>query len=157
MGREGGRCCRQSVAYTNLREGKRLTMVHGSNGRHSDDRTAYVSHTFGASSEGLPCRGVSIMSLGRGWWLSVGDWLPATSGEGNCSLIDGFGGSIVISTPVILNGGSIFIIWVLFNKLNTRDECDFVEGAERQRATETAGRRAPARGYCPYGGGSTGV
>ena len=68
-GREGGRCCRRSVAYTNRREGKRLTMVHGSSGRRSDDRTAYVSHTFGASSEGLPCRGVSILSL---WaWVVV--------------------------------------------------------------------------------------
>lgn len=37
-------------------------MEHGTKGRLSDDRTAYVSHTFGASSESLPCRDVTIMS-----------------------------------------------------------------------------------------------
>ena len=41
-------------------------------------------------------------------------------------------------------------------KLNTIDDCDFVETAERQRAGETVGRRAPARGYCRPQGGTGG-
>lgn len=41
-------------------------------------------------------------------------------------------------------------------KLNTIDDCDFAEGAERQRATEAVGRRAPARGYCRPKGGTGG-
>lgn len=41
-------------------------------------------------------------------------------------------------------------------KLNTIDDCDFAETAERQRAGETVGRRAPARGYCRPQGGTGG-
>lgn len=36
-------------------------------------------------------------------------------------------------------------------KLNTRDESDFVEGAERQRATETGGVEPPRAGTRPRG------
>ena len=100
-------------------------MEHGTKGRLSDDRAAYVSHTFGAFLGRPSMQGRDHhVNPWRGCWSIVGNSavkrrcvVTFTSCPRYKAAKRVIGGSIVISTPVILNGGSIFKIYGLFNEI----------------------------------------
>ena len=117
--RERGKAFDCSVTGNDRGRGFRVdVMEHGTKGRLSDDRTAYVSHTFGAFLGKPSMQGRDHhVNPWRGRWSVVGSVPLATPCVGGMYCISNFGGSIVISTPVILNGGSIFKIYGLFNEI----------------------------------------